>query len=253
MARIRTIKPEFFTSEDVMSLSPLARLLFIGTWLEADREGRLTWKPATLKVRYLPSDACDVKALCDELTNRRLVMLYGDGLAFIPNFSKHQYINGKEATSKLPPPSEEDISRVHDASARVTDAPSLPSFPVHSRSFPDRPAVQGRGAFPPGSLPRDHKHHRLCGPSMRICLKEWEYNELARQYGEPDASKSLVVLVQFLEVLEKSVTPNDSIGPFNWVEKNFQLWMKSVGRAPAMLSKNGEKSINDQIDEWARS
>ncbi len=29
MARIRTIKPEFFTSEDVVALSPLARLLFI--------------------------------------------------------------------------------------------------------------------------------------------------------------------------------------------------------------------------------
>lgn len=62
MARIRTIKPDFFTSEDIMALSPLARLLYIGTWLEADREGRLTWKPSTLKVRYLPSDACDVKA-----------------------------------------------------------------------------------------------------------------------------------------------------------------------------------------------
>lgn len=254
MARIRTIKPDFFTSEDIMALSPLARLLYIGTWLEADREGRLHWKPSTLKVRYLPSDDCDVKALCEELTKRRLVMLYGDGLACIPRFKDHQFINGKETPSKLPPPSEEDISRVKDASARVMDAPSLPSFPFRDPSLPERHAIQGRGAFEAGSLPRDHKHHRICGPSMRICLKEWEYNELARQYGEPDHVKALVVLTQFLEILEKSVTPNDAIGPFNWVEKNFQVWMKSKGKAPVMLEpKVNGKSVNDELDEWARS
>lgn len=32
MARIRTIKPEFWTSEQVMGCAPLARLLFIGLW-----------------------------------------------------------------------------------------------------------------------------------------------------------------------------------------------------------------------------
>ena len=43
MARIRTIKPEFFTSDDICALSPLARLLYVGLWCEADREGRLVW------------------------------------------------------------------------------------------------------------------------------------------------------------------------------------------------------------------
>jgi len=32
MARIRTIKPEFWTAEQVMELSRDARLLFIGMW-----------------------------------------------------------------------------------------------------------------------------------------------------------------------------------------------------------------------------
>ena len=56
MARIRTIKPEFFTSEDIVSLSPLARLLYQATWCEADKEGRLQWKPGTFKLRYFPAD-----------------------------------------------------------------------------------------------------------------------------------------------------------------------------------------------------
>lgn len=111
MARIRTIKPEFYTSEDVIGLSPLARLLFIATWLEADREGRLRWKPATFKLRYFPADRCDIGKLSDELTTSGLVVLYGDGLAHIPGFTKHQVINNREPHSTLPQPPDGDQAR----------------------------------------------------------------------------------------------------------------------------------------------
>lgn len=110
MARIRTIKPEFFTSADIVSLSPLARLLYIALWCEADKEGRLVWRPATFKLRYLPGDDCDVNALCDEIVKAGLVVPYGDGLAHIPTFAAHQHINPRESASQLPAP---------DASARV--------------------------------------------------------------------------------------------------------------------------------------
>lgn len=104
MARIRTIKPEFFTSEDIVALSPLARLLFIGLWCEADKEGRLSWKPKTFKMRYLPADECDVEALCAELVERGVVKLYGEGLAYVPSFTSHQHINPRETASNLPDP-----------------------------------------------------------------------------------------------------------------------------------------------------
>ena len=104
MARIRTIKPEFFTSDDICALSPLARLLYVGLWCEADREGRLVWTPGVMKRRYLPDDACDIEALGAELTGRGLIRLYGDGLACIPSFARHQHVNIREAQSKLPPP-----------------------------------------------------------------------------------------------------------------------------------------------------
>ncbi len=104
MARIRTIKPEFFTSDDICALSPLARLLYIGLWCEADREGRLTWTPGVLKRRYLSDDSCDIESLGGELVGRGLVRLYGDGLAWIPSFARHQHVNVREAQSKLPSP-----------------------------------------------------------------------------------------------------------------------------------------------------
>lgn len=120
MARIRTIKPEFFTSEDICGLTPMARLLYIALWCEADREGRLTWKPRTFKLRYFPADRCDIDALADELVSSGLVVPYGSGLAFIPKFASHQHVNPREAASNLPDP---DASpRVTDASLRVNDA-----------------------------------------------------------------------------------------------------------------------------------
>lgn len=104
MARIRTIKPEFFTSEDIVILTPFARLLYIALWCEADREGRLVWRPKTFKMRYLPADQIDIDSLSLELINVGMIKLYGDGLAFIPSFLNHQHINPRETESKLPNP-----------------------------------------------------------------------------------------------------------------------------------------------------
>lgn len=105
MARIRTIKPEFFTSEDIVSLTPLARVFYISLWCEADREGRLSWKPRTLKMRYLPGDDCDVDTVAQELIDGELIVLYeheGSTFAEIPSFKKHQVINNRESESSLP-------------------------------------------------------------------------------------------------------------------------------------------------------
>lgn len=104
MARIRTIKPEFFTSEDIVNLSPLARLLYIALWCEADREGRMAWKPKTFKMRYFPGDSCSIEKLCDELLDSGLIVRYGDQYAYIPAFLSHQHINPREQSSQLPAP-----------------------------------------------------------------------------------------------------------------------------------------------------
>ncbi|MDE2098925.1 MAG: hypothetical protein KGL39_16850 [Patescibacteria group bacterium] len=105
MARIRTIKPEFFTSEDIVSMTPLARLFYVSLWCEADRKGRLEWRPGTLKMRYFPGDSCDINELADELVSRGLIVLYkADGKIYaeIPTFGEHQVINNRESESVIP-------------------------------------------------------------------------------------------------------------------------------------------------------
>ena len=122
MARIRTIKPEFFTSEDIVALSPHARLLYIALWCEADKEGRMTWKPNTFKLRYLPGDAVDIQVLATELVQSGLVVLYGDGYAVIPKFRLHQHINPRESDSQLPEPdaSASGLAQTGTRAARVS-------------------------------------------------------------------------------------------------------------------------------------
>ena len=115
MSRIRTIKPEFFTSEDIVSLTPLSRLFYVSLWCEADREGRLSWNTRTLKLRYFPADDCDIDTMAQELIAAKLIELYevdGRLYAQIPSFAKHQVINNREAQSTIP-------ARVKDASTRV--------------------------------------------------------------------------------------------------------------------------------------
>lgn len=106
MARTRTIKPEFFTSEDIVSMTPLARLFYVSLWCESDREGRLEWKPKTFKLRYLPGDNVDIEELAQELIQSGVIVLYevdGKTYAEIPTFTKHQIINNRESESKIPP------------------------------------------------------------------------------------------------------------------------------------------------------
>lgn len=109
MARIRTIKPEFFTSDDIVSMTPLARVFYIALWCEADRDGLLSWNIKTLKMRYLPADDISIDDIAEELIHNGLVRLYevdGRIYAIIPKFTEHQVINNKERTSSIPVPDE---------------------------------------------------------------------------------------------------------------------------------------------------
>jgi len=154
VARIRTIKPEFFTSEDIVSLSPLARLLYIAVWCEADKEGRLPWKPMTFKLRYFPGDNCDIQALCKELVDAGLVKLYGKGLACIPQFAKHQHVNPRESASVLPPPDSTLDSTRHDASPRVNSEID-PQVGREGKGKEGNTEPNGSGGEPPTDMTKD--------------------------------------------------------------------------------------------------
>lgn len=81
MARIRTIKPEFWSSEQVVELSPTARLLFIGLWNFCDDGGNHPASPRTLKMEVFPGDdftAEQIGEYVQEMISASLIIEYQD-------------------------------------------------------------------------------------------------------------------------------------------------------------------------------
>lgn len=105
MARIRSIKPSFFTNDELAPLDPIVRLLFIGLWTVADREGRLEDRPLRIKAELMPFDTIDIAEALTRLESVGMVTRYeveGRKYIEINNFHKHQKPHPKESDSSIP-------------------------------------------------------------------------------------------------------------------------------------------------------
>jgi len=109
MARTRSIKPSFFKNEFLAECEPMARLLFIGLWTLADRDGRLELRPMRIKAELFPYENCDIGGLLQQLADRGFVRAYESGdmrVLEIPKFGEHQRCHPDERAEGLPPPEE---------------------------------------------------------------------------------------------------------------------------------------------------
>jgi len=110
MARIRTIKPEFFSHEEMATRSPHARLLAIGLLTLADCKGRLRWVPMQVHSQVFPWEASvKIEVLLGELVDVGYCVHYennGKRYVAILKFTEHQRLSGKEANyeSRFPAP-----------------------------------------------------------------------------------------------------------------------------------------------------
>lgn len=105
MARSRNIKPSFFKNEDLADLPPFDRLLFIGLWCLADREGRLEDRPRRIKIELFPGDTYDVEIGLGNLEGKGFIERYevaGFSVISLPNFIRHQSPHSTEKDSELP-------------------------------------------------------------------------------------------------------------------------------------------------------
>ena len=126
MSRQRFIHPAIFTSEDFVSLSPLARLLWIGLFTLADDHGRGHASPVSLKASIFPADDIDavkVVRLRNEIQDRGMVQIYesaGKPYYLITKWRTYQRPTWSKPTI-IPDPPEEP-------------APSQQSEPIANRS-----------------------------------------------------------------------------------------------------------------------
>ncbi|GAA2773631.1 hypothetical protein [Saccharopolyspora taberi] len=127
MPRIRSIKPEFFTSEVVAELTLRARLTWIGLWTHCDDEGRCKDNPRLIHAALYPLDpdvtADDVAADLAELAKRQRVVRYVvDGRAYlqVTNWKEHQKPNRPQG-SKFPAPADGHVQDPAGQDASVSD------------------------------------------------------------------------------------------------------------------------------------
>ncbi len=120
MSRIRTIKPDFWTSEQVISCSPLARLIFIGLWNFCDDNGVHPASYVRLKAEVFPVDNLsndEVKKLVSELICNDLLREYSveeKSYWIVTGWKKHQRIDKPTYRHPLPL---SDVKKIGDYSA----------------------------------------------------------------------------------------------------------------------------------------
>jgi hypothetical protein len=146
VARIRTIKPEFFTSLAIADLTPERRLSFIGLWTHVDDEGRCVDDARLIKAAIWPLDdrtAEDVESDLRALSESSLITRYTFNrkrYLAVTNWHEHQRIS-RPTESKLPapedgeptPPTSGNESSVSPHGALIEDSP------------PERNREQGTG------------------------------------------------------------------------------------------------------------
>jgi uncharacterized phage protein (TIGR02220 family) len=96
MARIRTIKPEFWTDTKIVNLPFEVRLFFIGLWNFCDDEGFLEFEPLRLKMLIFPNDNLEIEELITLLQQNNLITVFandGKKYIYIRNFLIHQKIS----------------------------------------------------------------------------------------------------------------------------------------------------------------
>lgn len=176
MARIRTIKPEFWTDEDLSEVSEAACLLAIGLLNYADDEGYFNANPKLIKATVFPirEQSGSIPVLMQELSRVGYISLFSgpDGKIYglVNNFAKHQVINKAKKsvikdlcnvpyqygsdTGKLPPGKE---GKGKEGKGKTPHTGDENFLPVDNSSGPEEPDPGANtavlnGYMPPGGM-----------------------------------------------------------------------------------------------------
>jgi hypothetical protein len=116
MARIRTIKPEFFRHEGLQDLEAqnpgkCCMLVFAGLWTISDKNGVFEYKPRHIKLDVLPFIQFDISQSLEALEIGGYISRFvseGRSYGVVLSFKRHQRITGKEAKDgkRFPEPHE---------------------------------------------------------------------------------------------------------------------------------------------------
>lgn len=218
MPRIRSIKPNFFKSEDVSSLPFRARLTWVGLWTQCDDHGRYKDSVRLIKGDIWPLDDVSLRDIEEDLSileeQRRLVRYEVDGKRYlaIVNWHAHQAINrpGKPKHPAPPAPlgsADPDDENHCDIcskpgtgtlveSSRTTHAPLTEPSLQEGRGREGKGGdarVSASGEPPPPRCPRhlDTSNPPNCGAcaDARRARTAWELADSKRRRSAPQCPR----------------------------------------------------------------
>jgi len=210
MARIRSIKPDFFRSEDVSALPLRARLTWIGLWTHCDDHGRAKDLARLIKADVWPLDEVTLRDIEEDLAlladHGRILRYTVDGKNYLAvvNWHAHQSIN-RPSKAKCPAPpivvsptNPDDPGFCGECAQTTPRSLTQPSVSTHATLTPGREGKgeEGRGRAharetPP--IPRCEKHRDNPNPPPCGYCKEartlYELHEATRRLSLVEAPR----------------------------------------------------------------
>ena len=146
MARIRTIKPEFWSSKTLARVSRESRLLFIGLWNLADDHGVLLDSPKTIAGELFPwDDEVDAKFVTEKLQELEDVGVIvsgsqnGKDYIIIRSWKEHQKIDHPAKTRTI---SEDQIENILGRSRDTRETLATVSSDTRARNREEGRGIQ---------------------------------------------------------------------------------------------------------------
>lgn len=239
MARIRTIKPDYWTSDRVGECSPTARLLFIATWNFADDEGGLDRSAKQLKAQAFPYDQIDCEPLIQELLKVGLLVEYeanGKKYLHIKGFGVHQKIE-KKARARFP--IYKESMRTHRGVGEESGSSAVSSLEGNGMEWK---GTKEGAASPPGLASRNGKSLE---PELHASLPketwiEWIAHRRSRKWPVDS-----VTLRKQLALLSRYTTEEQRASIDNSIQAGWQGLFPPKGRlakphVPAMSTEEAE-------------
>ena len=164
MARIRTIKPEFWADEKLAPRSPITRLVFLGLVSQADDHGRLVDNIRLLDGLIFPETEHSCAESLEELEGISVIergrTSSGQRVIQIVGWEKHQRVDKPSSRAALPPIDPESSRDTPETLARTSRDSREPPEPRAE-------AVSGDSGDSPETLARSSRDPRVTTYDLR--------------------------------------------------------------------------------------
>jgi len=233
MARSRNIKHKFFLNDDLADLPALCRLLFIGLWCIADREGRLEDKPRRIKTEALPYDDCDIEDLISKLAEANFIKRYTvneENYIQITTFKKHQNPHKNEIPSVIPAFSIQQKNKTQSEIGIIPDniVPTPDNIGTNTDSI--APSISALGLIPDSLYPDSLYYSSKESPNTNDASLDEKEKE--------DIPIELTPLQQMANKLTDLLISKISGNNAAWLLPNQQIHTKWSKTMELMLSKD---------------